>query len=108
MENTHNRAGISPSSTGRQFGNYQLLHMLSQSDVADVYLAKHVRMQVPVAIKCLYGRFIGEVAEEFQRQYATLASFRHPHILSILFIEPTVRATGSTHQGLQSTDAADG
>jgi serine/threonine-protein kinase len=58
--------------------------MLSQSDVADVYLARHISMQVPVAVKCLHGCFAGDMAEDFQRQYSSLARLRHPHILSIL------------------------
>jgi serine/threonine-protein kinase len=41
-------------------------------------------MQVPVAIKCLHEHFVGDAAEDFQRQYASLARLCHPHILSIL------------------------
>ena len=70
--------------TNQQFGNYQLVHMLSQSNLADVYLGRHARLQTPVAIKCLHGRFVGDVAEDFQSQYATLARLEHPHILTIL------------------------
>jgi serine/threonine protein kinase len=76
MERIHN--------INQQFGDYQLMHMLSHSDLADVYLGKHVRLQTPVAIKCLQGRFVGDVAEDFQRHYSTLARLRHPHILTIL------------------------
>ncbi len=68
----------------QQLGDYQLMHMLSHSDLADVYLGRHVRLQTPVAIKCLQGRFIGDVAEDFQRQYSTLARLHHSHILTIL------------------------
>ena len=76
MESIHN--------INQQFGDYQLMHMLSHSDLADVYLGRHVRLQTPVAIKCLHGRFVGDVAEDFQRQHATLARLHHSHILTIL------------------------
>jgi serine/threonine protein kinase len=76
MENMH--------TTTNQFGDYQLTSMLWQSEFADVYLGKHRLQQTLVAIKCLHGRFIGEVAEDFQQQYAILARLRHPHILAIL------------------------
>jgi serine/threonine-protein kinase len=76
MENIHN--------SNQQFDNYQLLHMLWQGDFASVYLAKHPQLQTPVALKCLHGCFVGDVAEDFQRQYSTLASLNHPHILPIL------------------------
>jgi len=68
----------------QQFGNYQLVHMLSQGSLADVYIGRHIRTQTLVAVKCFHGCFQGEVAEDFQRQYSTLARLRHPHILSIL------------------------
>ena len=76
MENMH--------AADQQFGDYQLMRMLWQSEFADVYLGKHMLQQTPVAIKCLHGRCIGEVAENFQRQYTILAQLHHPHILAIL------------------------
>ena len=76
MENMH--------PTDQQFGDYQLTSMIWQSEFADVYLGKHMLQQTPVAIKCLHGRFIGEVAEDFQQQYTILARLHHPHILAIL------------------------
>lgn len=76
MENIHN--------PNQQFGNYQILHTLRQGDFANVYLARHVQSQTPVAIKCLHGHCVGGAAEDFQHQYSTLAHLRHPHILPIL------------------------
>jgi serine/threonine protein kinase len=84
MENFQNWAGTSPSPTDQQFGKYQLVRMLWQSDLADVYLGRHIELQTPVAIKRFHGRFVAEVAEDFQRQYSALARLQHPHILSIL------------------------
>jgi serine/threonine protein kinase len=71
-------------STNQQFGDYQLVHMLSHNELADVYLGRHVRRQTLVAIKRLHGRCIGNIAKDFQRQYSTVARLQHPHILTIL------------------------
>jgi serine/threonine protein kinase len=76
MENLH--------TTNQQFGDYQLVHMLSHNAFADVYLGSHARRQILVAIKRFHGRCAGEAAEDFHRQYSTIARLQHPHILTIL------------------------
>jgi serine/threonine protein kinase len=69
---------------GQQLGHYQLERMLRQTQLTDVYLGRHVRQQTLVAIKCLHGRYVGNAANDFLRQYAVLARLQHPHILKII------------------------
>jgi serine/threonine-protein kinase len=76
MENLH--------ITNQQFGDYQLVRMLSHNNSAEVYLGRQVWRQILVAIKRFHGRCIGEKAQNFQRQYSIVARLQHPHILPLL------------------------
>jgi serine/threonine protein kinase len=68
----------------QQLGHYRLERMLRQTKLANVYLGRHVQQQTPMAVKCLHGRYIGNAASDFLRQYTILAHLQHPNILKII------------------------
>ena len=69
---------------GQQLGNYRIKHLIGRGGFADVYLAEHVYLNTPVALKMLQTRVEGDDLEGFLREARTLARLVHPHIVRVL------------------------
>ena len=68
---------------GQQLGNYRLIELLGEGSFASVYLGQHVNIATQqAAIKVLH--LAGVDQQEFQREAATIAALRHPHIVRLL------------------------
>jgi serine/threonine protein kinase len=72
-----------PNRQGQRLGNYQLERLLGRGGFAEVYLARHLRLQRAVALKVLHASLSSEDVNTFQREAQTIASLEHPHIVRI-------------------------
>ncbi|GAC1633059.1 MAG: hypothetical protein NVS4B11_34160 [Ktedonobacteraceae bacterium] len=68
---------------GQQFGNYRLLRLLGRGSFAEVYLAEHLYLERPAAIKVLHVQMEPQTQEQFRREARTIAHLQHPHILQV-------------------------
>ncbi len=69
---------------------YQLQGLIARGGMADVYRATDTRLQRPVAIKLLRD---ATEASRFEREMHTLATLRHPGIVSLLDAGSTAEGT---------------
>jgi serine/threonine protein kinase/DNA polymerase III delta prime subunit len=68
---------------GQQFGNYQLLRLIGEGSFAEIYLAEHLYLEIPAAIKILHARMKPDSHESFRREARTIAHLQHPHIVRV-------------------------
>jgi tetratricopeptide (TPR) repeat protein len=68
---------------GQQFGNYRLMALLGQGSYAEVYLGRHVRLDLQAAIKVLHGHLSSSEAERFQQEAQTMERLTHPWIVRV-------------------------
>src|SRR5437588_10909690 len=68
---------------GQQLGNYRLLRVIGQGAFAEVYLAEHLYLERPAAIKVLHMQMEPETHEQFRREARTIANLQHPHIVQV-------------------------
>ena len=79
-------------------GRYRVERLLGQGGMGDVYLATHVNLGVPCAIKTLQALILDPVEQEafgrqFEQEARLLASLRHPHLARVTdFFEESGRA----------------
>jgi serine/threonine protein kinase len=70
---------------GQRLGNYHLVRLLGHGGFADVYLAEHLYLKTPAAIKLLRMKVVStQVREEFLKEAQTIAGLNHPHIVRTL------------------------
>lgn len=69
---------------GLQLGNYRLLQEVGRGNFAEVYLAEHLYLERPAAIKVLHTQMNPETQERFRREARTIAHLQHPSILQVL------------------------
>jgi|GEM_PF-1230715 len=70
---------------GTLLGNYRLTRLVGQGGFADVYLAEHLLLHTPAAIKVLRTRLLGESEmESFLHEARIIARLNHPHIVRVL------------------------
>ncbi len=69
---------------GKQFGNYQLIHLLGQGHWASVYLGEHLHLHTQAAIKVPHSPWADSEVEGFLGEARKLANLRHPHIVRVL------------------------
>lgn len=70
--------------SGRQLGNYRVLHLLGQGGFADVYLGEHIYLNTQAAIKVLHTQLTQEMRVHFLGEAQTIARLKHPHIVLVL------------------------
>jgi serine/threonine protein kinase len=68
---------------GHQFGSYCLTGLLGQGSFAEVYLGKHVRLELQAAIKVLHTHLTGKEVQQFYQEAQTLAQLVHPAIVRV-------------------------
>jgi serine/threonine protein kinase/Tol biopolymer transport system component len=67
---------------GARLGPYQILGLLSEGGMGEVYRAKDTRLERTVAIKILREHLSGnpQLRERFEREARAISSLSHPHI----------------------------
>ncbi len=75
---------------GTRFGPYEIVNLLGQGGMGQVYRARDTRLNRDVAIKVLPDLFAtdAERLTRFTREAQTLAALNHPNIATIYGIEP--------------------
>ncbi len=69
---------------GQQVGNYRMVQLLGSGGFADVYLAQHVYLDSPAAIKLLRANLGQQDLDDFRGEAQTLVRLIHPHIVRLL------------------------
>jgi serine/threonine protein kinase len=69
---------------GQKFGNYRLTRFLGQGGFAAVYLAEHIHLHTPAAIKVLTTQLSSQEVAQFRHEAYLLARFNHPNIIRML------------------------
>ena len=74
---------------GSRFGAYELISLIGQGGMGEVYRAKDTTLGRDVALKVLPPSFTNdpERAARFRREAQVLASLNHPHIAQIYGLE---------------------
>ena len=69
----------------KQFGQYQLSTKLGSGGMGDVYLAEHILMKRPCALKLIRSEASADPAAiaRFEREVKATASLTHPHTIEI-------------------------
>jgi eukaryotic-like serine/threonine-protein kinase len=75
--------------TGRYIGPYQLLDLLGEGGMGEVYRARDPRLERDVAVKVLPRVFAADAERlsRFHREARLLAALNHPHIAAIYGVE---------------------
>ncbi len=69
---------------GQRLGDYRLVQVLGQGGFAEVYLAKHVDLDILVAIKIFQTQLAKQDIERFRLEARIVAHLMHPHIVRVL------------------------
>ncbi len=69
---------------GQQFGNYRLVRLLGRGGYADTYLAEHVYLRTPAAVKLLSTQLAQDGVARFYQESRTIATLNHPNIIRML------------------------
>ncbi|MFM8862934.1 MAG: protein kinase domain-containing protein, partial [Acidimicrobiia bacterium] len=64
---------------------YELHRKLARGGMADVYLARDLLLDRPVAVKVLFTEFARDAAfvERFRREAQSAANLNHPNIVAV-------------------------
>src|SRR5277367_4659651 len=78
-----------PLSAGEKIGHYEILSLLGQGGMGEVYRARDTKLKRDVALKVLPDAFARdpERMARFQREAEVLASLNHPNIAQIYGVE---------------------
>jgi eukaryotic-like serine/threonine-protein kinase len=80
---------------GRHLGSFEIVELLGQGGMGEVYRARDTRLRRDVALKVLPERyaFDSERLARFRREARVLASLVHPHIATLFGIEESGATT---------------
>jgi hypothetical protein len=69
----------------KRYGQYELVRKLGSGGMGEVFLAEHVLMKRPCALKLIHSAAAGEsrAVARFEREVRTTASLTHPHTIEI-------------------------
>ena len=69
----------------KRYGQYELVSKLGSGGMGEVFLAEHVLMKRPCALKLIHSAAAGEprALARFEREVKTTASLTHPHTIEI-------------------------
>src|SRR5271168_4619442 len=101
-----------PLCVGEKIGHYEVLSLLGQGGMGEVYRARDTKLKRDVALKILPEAFARdpERLARFQREAEVLASLNHPNIAAIYGIEQDTLvmelAEGESPHGPMSFDDA--
>lgn len=79
-----------PLTAGTRLGSYEVVELLGQGGMGEVYRARDTRLNRDVALKVLPDQFTDDAARvaRFDREAQTLAALNHPNIAQIYGVEP--------------------
>ena len=68
---------------------YELHRQIARGGMADVYLARDLLLDRPVAVKVLFDEFSGDTSfvERFRREARAAAAMNHPNIVQVFSVE---------------------
>jgi serine/threonine protein kinase len=75
---------LHPLSEGDKLGPYEILALVGNGGMGEVYRARDPRLKRDVAIKVSAGQF----SERFEREAQAIAALNHPHICQIYDVGP--------------------
>src|SRR5438046_8813752 len=66
-------------------GRYEIVEHIARGGMAEVFLARDLLLDRPVALKVLFSEFAADrsFVERFRREARSAANLNHPHIVSI-------------------------
>jgi len=81
-------SGAAPSLAGRRLGDYEVLELLGRGAMGEVYRARQLSLDRPVALKILSGDVSadGGFIERFTREARAAAAVSHPNIIEVYAI----------------------
>jgi len=86
-ERSTSAAGAPPARgvVGRTLGQYEVIEPIGKGGMAEIYKARHIRLDRPVAIKILPARLAaeGDFRERFEREARAVAQLKHPNIVQV-------------------------
>ncbi len=70
---------------GCTLGQYEILEPIGKGGMAEIYKARHIRLDRPVAVKILPARLAeeGDFRERFEREARAVALLKHPNIVQV-------------------------
>src|SRR5262245_4245256 len=76
-------------STGTRLGSYEIVSLLGEGGMGEVYRARDLRLQREIALKILPDAAASDAArrERFTREALAVAALNHPHIVTIHSVE---------------------
>ncbi|MCA9758645.1 MAG: serine/threonine protein kinase, partial [Candidatus Eisenbacteria bacterium] len=80
---------MGPSLVGKTLGSYEILSLLGQGGMGEVYAAKDTRLGRTVALKILPPRMadVPERKARFEREAKAVAALNHPNIVTLHSVE---------------------
>ncbi|MBU54413.1 MAG: hypothetical protein CL920_37420 [Deltaproteobacteria bacterium] len=84
----HKNAETHTSASGLHVGSildnrYEIQKVLGEGAMGIVYLANHIGLHIPLAVKVFKGKKDSTAMERFQREIQTLARLSHPNLISV-------------------------
>jgi len=83
------RAAANGSLIGRRIGHYEIQSLLGAGGMGEVYLARDLKLDRPVALKMLPAAFIQDEAQvrRFEREARAASGLNNPNIITIQIYE---------------------